>query len=315
MRTLLLPLLAALALGLCGAAAAQAATVPDPVGDNCGGEPCGPDLTSSTTSVAPDGSARIAITRASSVCNTISYPSTEVQPSWQFLAAGATSPSDTASYRGFVFAVSTTSEFWFSPEGDGTDVPLASTVTPGSVEVVLPPSVLTAMGGLPLTFFVTDSCRDFPFEPITDSKDLLPDAGLLTLAAEPAQPGTGGGTGGGGGAAAGTGADACPNLPGAQATVPAGSVLAGGTCVRTLFAGSSRADRLTGNGLANTLRGLGGNDTLLGKAGNDTLLGGAGRDRLVGGPGRDRLVGGPGFDTCVSDATDVVVGCERRVRA
>ena len=223
-----------------------------------------------------------------------------MQPSIQFLAGGATSRDDTASYRGFVWAVSTTSDFQFSPAGGGTEVPVTSTVTPGSVEVAIPPSVIASMGGLPLKLFVTNSCREFPFEPITASKDLLPDAGLFTLAADPVtQPET----------------DVCPNLPGAQATVPAGSVLAGGACVRTVFAGSSRADRFVGNALANTMRGLGGNDTLLGKAGNDTLLGGAGRDRLVGGPGRDKLVGGPGVDTCVYDAKDVLQGCEKKVRA
>ncbi len=309
MRILLLSLLAALALGVAGATAASAATVTDPVGDNCDDGVCGPDLTGGATSVAADGSARISVTRASSVCNTISYPATEVQPSWQFLAAGASSQDDEASYRGFVFAVSTTSDFLFDGPGEGDPQPLASTVTPGSVEVVLPPSVVAAMGGLPLRFFVTNSCRDFPFEPITRSKDLLPDTGLLTLAADPVVP---------------PATDVCVNLPGPQAAVPAGHVAVGATCVRTVFAGSSRADRLVGNALANTLRGLAGNDTQLGRGGADRLLGGAGRDRLlggpgkdrlVGGPGKDRLVGGPGVDTCVFDAKDVLVGCEKRVRA
>jgi Ca2+-binding RTX toxin-like protein len=147
---------------------------------------------------------------------------------------------------------------------------------------------------------VTNSCREFPFEPITASKDLAPDSGLFTLAVEPPPvPET----------------DVCPNLTGAQATVPAGYALAGGTCVRTLFAGSAARDRLVGNALANTMRGLGGNDTLLGKAGADTLMGGGGADRLVGGAGRDRLIGGPGVDTCVYDAKDIVRGCERKIRA
>jgi hypothetical protein len=297
MKTLLLSSLAALAIALCGTAVAQAATTPDPVGDNCAGGACGPDLTGLTSRVDPDGTAHLTVTRASSVCTTVSYPASEVQPWFQFLANAATAPGDTASYRGAVWAVSTTSTFQFSPQGGGADVPVTSTVTPGSVEVVVPPSVIAAMGGLPLKLFVTNSCREFPFEPITVSKDLLPDSGLATLAADPV-----------------IAPDVCPNLAGDQATIPAGYAAIAGQCVRTLFAGSSAAARLVGNALANTMRGLGGNDTLLGKAGNDTLLGGAGKDRLVGGPGRDKLVGGPGVDTCVSDAKDVVTGCERTIR-
>lgn len=297
MKNLLLSSLAALALGLCGAAVAQGATIADPAGDNCAGGACGPDLTGLTSRVDPDGTAHLTVTRASSVCNTVSHPAVEVQPRFQFLAATATAPGDTAAYRGAVWAVSTTSAFQFSPQGGGTDVPVTSTVTPGSVEVVVPAAVIASMGGLPLQLFVTNSCREFPFEPITASKDLLPGTGLFTLAADPVVT-----------------PDACPNVPGDQATVPAGYAAVAGQCVRTLFAGSAGTDRLVGNALANTMRGLGGNDTLLGRGGNDTLLGGGGRDRLVGGPGRDRLVGGPGVDTCVVDAKDVVSGCERMIR-
>lgn len=298
MKNLLLSSLAALALGLCGTAVAQGATIADPAGDNCAGGACGPDLTGLTSRVDPDGTAHLTVTRASSVCNTVSYPATEVQPWFQFLAAAATAPGDTGLYRGAVWAVSTTSTFQFSPQGGGTDVPITSTVAAGSVEVVVPPAVIASMGGLPLKLFVTNSCREFPFEPITASKDLLPGTGLFTLEADPV-----------------VAPDACPNLAGDQAAVPAGYAIVAGQCIRTLFTGSARVDRLVGNALANTMRGLGGNDTLLGKGGNDTLLGGPGRDRLVGGPGRDKVTGGPGFDTCVVDAKDVVSGCERTIRA
>ncbi|HET6689436.1 MAG TPA: hypothetical protein VFG74_01100 [Miltoncostaeaceae bacterium] len=300
MTRLLISSLAALALALCGTAVAQGATFPDPAGDNCAGGPCGPDLTGLTTSVAADGTTRLTLTRTSSVCNTISYPATEVQPSVQFLAAAATSRDDTSSYRGFVWAVSTTSDFVFSPPGTGGEVPLAGTVTPGTGDVVLPPAVVASMGGLPLKLFVTNSCRDWPFEPITASRDLIPDSGLITLAAEPAAGA------GGGGAGPGAGAGPGPAAPGAGGAGPR---------PRTMFTGSPGRDRLVGNARANTLRGLAGNDTLLGKGGADTLMGGPGRDRLVGGPGRDRLIGGPGIDTCVFDAKDVLRGCEKKVRA
>ncbi|HTI33442.1 MAG TPA: hypothetical protein VL422_07155 [Miltoncostaea sp.] len=296
-KNLLLSSLAALALGLCGTAVAQGATIADPAGDHCAGGACGPDLTGLTSRVDPDGTAHLTVTRASSVCNTVSYPATEVQPYVQFLGPAAATPGESGAYRGAVWAVSTTSTFGFSPQGGGTDVPITSTVTPGSVEVTIPPSVIASMGGLPLKLFVTNSCREFPFEPITASKDLMPDSGLFTLDAGPV-----------------IAPDVCPNLPGDQAAAPVGYAIVAGQCVRTLFAGSAGVDRLVGNALANTMRGLAGNDTLLGKGGDDTLLGGAGRDRLVGGPGRDRLNGGPGVDTCVFDAKDVLVGCERKVR-
>ena len=111
----------------------------------------------------------------------------EIKRICEFVAAGAASRDDTASYNGLVWAVSTTSDFRFSPPGGGAEVPLASTVTPGSMEVVLPPSVVAAIGGLPAKLFVTNSCREFPFEPVTASKDLLPDGGLFTLAADPVE--------------------------------------------------------------------------------------------------------------------------------
>ena len=294
MKNLLISSLAALALGLCGAAAAQAATFADPAGDNCAGGYCGTDLTGVGYRLGPDGTLFLSVTRNNPICSTMSFPSTEVQPAFVLFASDATSPDATsASYRGRVWAASSTRDFvWSKPGSTGSDdeVALVSTVTPGSVEVAVPPSIVASTGGLPLKLWVSNSCREFPFEPEVESKDIAPDTGLYTLTPDPPPAET----------------DVCPNLPGAQATVPAGSALVAGQCVRTLFAGSTRADRLVGNAVANTMRGLGGNDTLIGKAGNDTLLGGAGRDRLVG---------GPGVDTCVYDAKDVLQGCEKKVRA
>ena len=133
------------------------------------------------------------------------------QPSW------ASSQADTGAFVGRVWAVSTTSDFRWSPPGStGTDteIPLASTVSPGAVEVAVPPSIIASMGGLPLKFFVTDSCREFPFTPLLESKDIAPDTGLYRFEA-PEAP------------------DACRNIPGIQPGVPSGlSADAAGNCVK-----------------------------------------------------------------------------------
>jgi RTX calcium-binding nonapeptide repeat (4 copies) len=295
-----------LAFGLVvGSAPSQAATsATDPTGDNCAGGYCGPDLTGAADRVDADGTVHLSITRASSTCNTLSYPPTSVQPYFQLLSSSASSNADTASYVGAVWAVSTTSDFVWSPAGGGAEVPVTSTVSPGAVEVVIPASIVSSAGGLPLKWFVHDSCKEYPFDPPTAYKDFAPDSGLYTLAAD--------------------GADACPNIAGAQSTVPAGMFVDGsGRCVPSQFpnlaegqasvpsgyakdsagrcqpftlSGTATSNVLVGSSLANVINGYGGNDTLWGRAGNDTVNGGTGNDRLYGETGNDRLVGGAGAD-------------------
>jgi RTX calcium-binding nonapeptide repeat (4 copies) len=344
MKNLVTFALAALVLSACGAASAQAATFSDPAGDNCAGGSCGPDLTGVGYRVGADGTAYLSVSRAGSVCNTLSYPTTEVQPMFELLADGATSQADAGSYLGSVWAVSTTSDFRWTPQGGTTEVPLASTVSPGAVEVAIPPSIIASVGGLPLKLFVTNSCREFPFTPLLESKDIAPDTGLYRVEAPQAPdacrniPGTQSSVPAGL-ALDGSGncvADACPDIAGVQATVPAGySRGPSGLCTQVDFTGTAGRDRIVGNALANTIRGGGGNDRLFGAAGADRLMGEAGADKLVGGPGRDRLAGGPGNDVvdgrdrgrrdvvaggagsdiCYHDAGDILTGCERRIRA
>ena len=100
MKILVTLALAALALSACGAASAQAATFSDPAGDNCAGGFCGPDLTGVGSRVGDDGTVFLSVTRAGSVCNTLSYPAAEVQPAFDLVADGATSQADTGSYLG-----------------------------------------------------------------------------------------------------------------------------------------------------------------------------------------------------------------------
>lgn len=66
------------------------------------------------------------------------------------------------------------------------------------------------------------------------------------------------------------------------------------------YAGTTRADTLTGTDANDVLVGGAGPDTLYGRGGNDVLQGGKGPDRLYGGPGRDSLAGGPGNDRLYS---------------
>ena len=307
---LLVPLV--LVLSASAVSAAQAASYADPVGDNCGGSAnCGPDLTGAADNVDPDGTARLSITRAGSVCNTLSYPATEVQPYFTLFAA------DGATTLGAVWAVSSTSTFQWSPASGGADLPIASTVAAGSVEVTLPASLIASLGGLPLRWNVNDSCKEFPFLPQTDVKDFAPDSGSYTLAA--------------------TVVDACPNIAGGQASVPAGMFVdpsgaclpdqcvnldggqadvppghvrdAAGSCWPVTLAGTAGANSLIGNALANLMYGYGGRDQLFGRAGNDRLVGGAGNDVLHGEAGNDRLAGDAGADVGHGGAgKDVVVG-------
>ncbi len=320
MKNLLIRALAVLVLGVCGATSAQAATFSDPVGDNCAGGACGFDLTGVGYRLGDDGTVYLSVTRNGETCSTISYPTTNVQPAFHLFAAGATSGDPQSSSLGLVWAVSSTSDFVWSAAGStGSDdeVPLASTVTPGAVEVAVPPSIIASVGGLPLTFYVTNSCREFPFQGVRESKDIAPDAGLYTLEAADACPNIAGlqYSVPGGMVVNASGScvtDACPDLAGVQAGVPAGYVLdpsgrcvpgqAGGGGAQIAFTGSARANRIVGNALANTISGLGGNDKLFGRAGADTLLGGAGNDALFGEAGADRLLGGGGADRLVGGA-------------
>ena len=319
--------------------AAQAASYADPVGDNCGGSTnCGPDLTGAADNVDPDGTARLSITRAGSVCNTLSYPATEVQPYFTLFAADGATP------LGAVWAVSTTSTFQWSPAGGGAEIPIASTVSAGSVEVTLPASLIASLGGLPLRWNVNDSCKEFPFLPQTDVKDFAPDTGSYTLAASVvdacpniAGPQTSVPAGmfvdasgaciadqcanlDGGQASVPAGmfvdpsgaclADQCVNLDGGQADVPPGHVRdAAGSCWPVTVAGTAGANSLIGNALDNLMYGYGGRDRLFGRAGNDRLAGGAGNDVLHGEAGNDRLAGDGGADVGHGGAgKDVVVG-------
>ena len=328
-RVLALALATLVVLALAAPAVSHAdGSATDPTGDNCGGGFCGPDLTGAASRVAADGTVTLSVTRASSTCNTMSWPAAEVQPFITLLPAAATAITD--ANVGTVWAASSTSDYVYSPvgsTGSDTDVPLTETITPTTVEVVVPASIISAAGGLPLRWFVTNACREFPADPVTANKDLAPDSGLYVLEA----------------------ADACPNLDGVQATVPAGSFVdaetgacmvdrcsnltggqvfvptgfgadALGACIKTLFLGSSRANTLIGNVLANIMSGFAGNDVLRGAGGNDTLRGGLGLDQLFGdagadwaygeagndtahgGLGNDTLLGGPGWDKLFGDA-------------
>lgn len=303
-----------LACGLVvGSAPSQAATsATDPTGDNCAGGYCGPDLTGAADRVDADGTVHLSITRAGEICNTLSYPATGVQPWFQLLSSSASSNADTASYVGAIWAVSSTSDFMWTPAGGGSEssVPVTSTVSAGAVEVVIPASIVSSAGGLPLKWFVNNSCKEFPFEPPTAYKDFAPDSGLYTLAADEA--------------------DACLNIAGAQATVPAGMFVDGsgncvtdqcpnladgqasvpsgyakdstGSCQPVTLSGTAASNVLVGSSLANVINGHGGNDTLWGRAGNDTLNGGTGNDRLHGETGNDRLYGDAGNDRLVGGA-------------
>ena len=78
------------------------------------------------------------------------------------------------------------------------------------------------------------------------------------------------------------------------------------------YAGTTRADTLTGTSANDVLRGRGGADTLYGRGGNDVLEGGIGNDRLYARDNaRDKVNGGPGFDEAWVDRLDSVQNVER----
>jgi hypothetical protein len=84
--------------------------------------------------------------------------------------------------------------------------------------------------------------------------------------------------------------------------------------------GTLGGDTIRGTATADRLYGRGGDDRVFGNGGNDLLVGGTGADRLWGGPGRDRILArdraldivvcGAGRDLAVTDAVDLVAGCE-----
>jgi hypothetical protein len=122
--------------------------------------------------------------------------------------------------------------------------------------------------------------------------------------------------------------DACPNIAGYQAVVPANQTLVAGTCRSTagnnVFTGNSGPDRIVGGAGNDRIFGRGGDDVLSGGIGNDTLDGGPGLDELLGGAGadvisaRDGRAGdtvscGAGVDTVRADRGDRIArDCERR---
>lgn len=304
----------AIAGALLLAAPAVAATdATDPAGDSCAtADACGRDLTSVGDRVE-GGAATFTIGHSAAQCQN-PFGSLLTRPSITLMPASATSPEQTTLYLGSISAVSTTADFGWSPEGasGGADnASVTETVSDTQTRVTLSATVIAGLGGLPLKYWVGNSCRDFPSTAVFRTSDVAPDSGLYTLAAT---------------------ADVCDNVTGAQAAVPAGYARVGTGCFRIAIPGTAGPNTLTGNAAANVMRGLGGRDVIRGLGGNDRLFGGPGNDRLTGGPGRDRMLGeagddlldardgargdvvngGPGIDTCRADPGDVVIGCERR---
>lgn len=121
--------------------------------------------------------------------------------------------------------------------------------------------------------------------------------------------------------------DACPNIEGAQTSIPGGLVkAASGNCTGTIadniFSGTNGIDAINTGAGNDTLNGGAGADYLNGDAGADTIIGGSGRDTLVGGVGSDTLnardyhggdtvLCGPGFDTAYINKGDRTRGCEK----
>ena len=118
-----------------------------------------------------------------------------------------------------MWAVSTTSQYLWTPAGTSTDTNLASVIGPSSVDVTVPPAIASKFGGT-FKWMVTNSCRSHPSDPIYSDGDIAPDTGLYTFTA-----------------------DVCPNLAGTQFVVPAGMIRVAGVCV-----GSAAANRIVGTG-------------------------------------------------------------------
>jgi len=106
----------------------------------------------------------------------------------------------------------------------------------------------------------------------------------------------------------------------AVVVVAAGAALAGPlrsggrltTVPPAFYAGTSRAETISGSKANDVLLGRGGNDVLYGRGGNDVLRGGTGNDRLYARDGvRETVNGGPGFDEAWLDRLDVARNVER----
>ena len=99
------------------------------------------------------------------------------------------------------------------------------------------------------------------------------------------------------------------------AAISASSLTGGSRLTATppaYYAGSDRADTLTGTGANDVLQGGVGNDRLTGVPGRDYIVGGPGNDLLFARDGaRDTVFGGPGFDEAWVDRVDVVKNVER----
>lgn len=260
---------------------AAAATAGDPPNDNCMtgfGTACGIDFRTAGANMTANGTLHFNVTFTGTECvNDFFGTSTVTRPFFIIFPAGTSKPAQAAE-RGNVWAVSTTSQYLWTPAGTATDTNLVSAITPTSVDVTVPAAIASTFGGT-FTWMVTNACRSHPQDPIYSDGDIAPDTGLYTFTA-----------------------DLCPNLAGTQFVVPAGMVRAAGVCV-----GTPAANRITGTAGADTIDSGAGNDSVSGGAGNDTLRGGAGKDIVSGGAGKDRVFGGAGNDTVSGDAGDDTV--------
>ena len=264
MKILVTLALAALALSACGAASAQAATVSDPAGDICAGGFCGPDLTGVGSRVGDDGTVFLSVTRAGSVCNTLSYPAAEVQPMFELLADGATSQADAGSYLGHAWAVSSTSDFLWTAQGSTSEVPIAEHGDPGRRRSLHPALDRRVGRRAAAEALRHEFAREFPFTPLLESKDIAPDTGLYRIEApqppdacrniagtQSSVPAGLSPDGSGNGAA-----HACPNTAGVQATVPSGHPRGpSGQRTRVHFTGTAGRDTIRGQCLANRITG------------------------------------------------------------
>lgn len=163
----------------------------DPSGDNCYSlnamSACGIDFTTSRDSVGLDGSVHLMATFTGTVCQTTSYPDSTNQPGFILFSAGATSPADAAEL-GLVFAISGTTDYLWGAKGSPDWTPLSSTLSPGSVDVVLPAALVTTLGGPSFTWLATSSCRTNPSDPKYMYGDIAPNSGLYGVAVPTTPP-------------------------------------------------------------------------------------------------------------------------------
>jgi hypothetical protein len=187
----LLTLISVLALSLTlafGASSMANTTTTDPTGDSCTTADCGWDIQSVSDTVAADGSATFSITRNTDWCGLSVYPALVTQAAFMIYPAAATTPVNTDTL-GMLWAYSggSTSYQW-TATGSSVETPVTATVTSTAITVQLPASIVTALGGLPLKYVVTNSCRNSPYTPVWEPTDLAPDSGVYTLAAPTTTP-------------------------------------------------------------------------------------------------------------------------------